>query len=151
MTEISWIAIAGILAYVCDKAGLFAWVCKFTHSRLPREKTMAFRHLTGCAAALIRTTHGTYYTTGSCIECIDGMVLIRREHSTIAIPYYAILSIEVASENSRREKTDAPSNEEAGKGLPQTNGTSQGEVRSGLESYPRKEGDTKKQADSEYW
>lgn len=41
------------ISWVLDKCGIFAWISKFVHSRLPREKSMAIESLTGPLDTLV--------------------------------------------------------------------------------------------------
>lgn len=76
----TFVVIGAAIIWVLDKAGVFGWVSKAMHARLPREKSMAMRKMLVPGIYRIRTMQGELFTVRlDQIEVLDNCLVIDRQ------------------------------------------------------------------------
>lgn len=90
------------LTYLMDKIGIFSWTAKRIHSVLPREKSMAVKHLVGSGPYMvtIRRPQGgidfVIIKRVHRVEFLDMVLVLPNEREVY--PYYFVLDVHVVKE-----------------------------------------------------
>lgn len=96
----------GVIAYICDKIGLFGFITKLVHANLPRERSLAIKHLTRTQVTSI-TIKEPGQVEGSCcfkvlhplrVEYMEMVLVCFFSKCTKVFPYYSVISVSYMKE-----------------------------------------------------